>query len=218
MKRILTFLFLFILATSAIGQKFSIGSEVGIISSINTNYNLTDYQNRRNTYYAGININYQVVSSLSFTTGLHYVRQGYRHATCYISENGEGIDLVGKFDYLSIPVIANVHLLKSQKLILSIGLLGEYNLKAVQDYPQAHGGCEIYYIPDLSDFTEEYSFSAIAGIGYKVLEKDKFELITALKYYHGLTNSFQLSQPDIHISIDRRYSSVLMTLSFNYKL
>ncbi|MBL0008426.1 MAG: hypothetical protein IPP25_14945 [Saprospiraceae bacterium] len=77
------------MATSAIGQKFSIGSEVGIISSINTNYNLTDYQNRRNTYYAGININYQVVSSLSFTTGLHYVRQGYRHATCYISEDGE---------------------------------------------------------------------------------------------------------------------------------
>ena len=104
MKRILTFLFLFILATSAIGQKFSIGSEVGIISSINTGYKLTDYQNRRNTYYAGININYQVVSSLSFTTGFHYVRQGYRHATCYIFEDGEGIDLVGKFDYLSIPV------------------------------------------------------------------------------------------------------------------
>ena len=136
----------------------------------------------------------------------------------YISENGEGIDLVGKFDYLSIPVLANVHLLKSRKLILSIGLLGEYNFKAVQDYPRVHGGCEYYYFPDLSDVTKEYSFSAIAGIGYKVLEKDKFELITALKYYHGLTNTYQLPQPDIHISIDRRYSSVLMTLSFNYKL
>ncbi len=218
MKPTLTILITLLVTTSTFGQNFSIGSEVGIISSINTDYKITDIENRRNTFYSGLNLNYKYDNRLSFTTGLHYLRQGYRHSTCYIFEEGVKNELIGKIDYLTIPVTANIHFLKSRKLITTFGLLGAYNIKAVQDYPEPIGGCEIYYIPDLTDFTRKYSISGIIGIGYKFFENDKVELISNIKYYQGLTNTFNNPFPDITWNIKEQYSSILLTFSFNYKL
>lgn len=218
MRIILTFLTIILTATLTFGQKLSVGSEVGIISSINTDYETTDYENRRNTYYGGINFNYQYNNRLSVTTGLHYLRQGYRHSTCYIFEEGVKNELTGKYDYLSIPITINIHFLQSRKLITSFGILGAYNIKAIQDYPVPIGGCVISYIPNMADRTRDYSFSGIISIGYKIIEIDHCELITSLKYYQGLTNSFKNPYHNIELSIDRKYSSALLTMQFNYKL
>ncbi len=204
--------------TVVFGQKFSIGGEFGVISSINTDYKVTDFENRRNTYYGGLNFNYKYNDRLSFSTGLHYLRQGYRHSTCYIFEEGVKNQLVGKIDCLTIPVLANIHFLKSKKLIATFGLMGGYNIKAVQDYPDPIGGCEIYYIPDLSSSTQDFSISGIVGLGYKIFDSDKFELISSVKYYQGLTNSFNNPYSDIPLSINRKYSSAVMTININYKL
>lgn len=218
MKKILTILITLMATTSSFGQKFSVGSEVGIISSINTNYKITDFKNRRNTYYSGVNFNYKYDSRVTFTTGFHYLRQGYRYSTCYIFEEGVKNQLVGKIDYLAIPITANIHFLKSRKLITTLGLLGAYNIKAVQDHPEPIGGCYIFYIPDLTDFIKNYSVSGIIGLGYKVFETEKVELISSIKYYQGITNTFNNPYTDTSLNIDRKYSSAVMTINFNYKL
>jgi Outer membrane protein beta-barrel domain len=225
MKTTLTILIATLTITFSFGQKFSLGSEVGIISSIITQYNITDFKNRRNTYYSGLNLNYHFNDRLSFTTGFHYLRQGYRQSTCYIFKEGVKNELVGKFDYLTIPISANIHLLKSRKLIATFGLLGGYNIKAAQDYPKPIGGCKIYYISDLAPSTKKYSISGMFGIGYKILENDKFELVSNVKYYQGFSNSFNNPNSDIEegmgrafLKIDRKHSSAVMTINFNFKL
>lgn len=219
MKTTAFFLTMILTTTTAVfGQKFSIGGEFGATSSINNDYKVTDFENRRNTYYGGVNFNYQYNNRLSFSTGLHYLRQGYRHSTCYIFEEGVKNQLVGKIDYLTIPITANIHMLKSRKLVFNFGILGAYNIKAVQDHPEPIGGCAIYYIPNLTDFTRDYAIMGILGVGYKIYENSRFELVSNIKYYQGLTNSFNNPFPDINWNIDRKYSSAVMTINFNYKL
>lgn len=216
MRITLTILISLLTTTFSFGQKLSVGSEIGFISSINTDYKIIDIENRRNSFYSGLNFNYKYNDRLSFTTGLHYLRQGYRHATCYIFEEGVKNELVGKIDYLAIPFTANIHFLKSRKFITNFGLIGAYNIKAVQDYPRPIGGCYIYYQPDLSNVIKKYSVYGILGIGYKVFETEKIELITNIKYYQGLTNIMKNPYPNI-TWVDR-HSSLLLTLNLNYKL
>ena len=219
MRSTTIFVTMILMTTTAVfGQEFSIGGEFGVSSSINNDYKVTDFENRRNTYYGGLNFDFKYNDRLSFSTGLHYLRQGYSHSTCYIFEEGVKNQLVGKIDYLTIPVSANMHFLKSRKLIATFGLLGGYNIKAVQDYPESIGGCEIYYIPDLTSFTQEFSLSGIVGIGYKIFENDKIELIPMVKYFQGLTNTFKNPYPGSSLNIDRKYSAALMTVKLNYKL
>lgn len=205
-------------STAVFGQKLSMGGEFGVSSSLNSDYKATDLENRRNTYYAGLNFNYKLNDRILFSTGLHYLRQGYKHTTCYIFEEGVKNQLVGKIDYLTIPVTVNLHFLKSRKLIASFGLIGGYNIKAVQDYPEPIGGCYIYYIPDLSASTQDFSFSGMLGLGYKIFTGEKIELISSMKYYYGLTNSFRNIYSDTPINLNRKYSSALLTIEINYKL
>jgi len=213
---ILTFLIILTSISFSFGQKISLGSEVGFISSINTDFKIIDIENRRNSYFIGLNLNYKYNDRLSFTSGIHYLRQGYRHSTCYIFEEGVKNQLVGKIDYLTIPISANIHLLKSRRLITSFGLIGGYNIKAVQDYPNPIGGCEIYYEPDLTRTIKDYSVYGSIGIGYKLLDNDEFELISNIRYFQGLTNIMKNPYPNI-TWVDR-HSSLLLSIGFNYKL
>lgn len=213
---ILLILTIIMTASKLFAQDFSIGNETGIISSINSDYKVTDFENRRNTYYSGFNFNYKYSDRLSYTAGFHYLRQGYKHETCYIFEDGVKNQLVGKIDYLIIPATVNIHILKSQRLTATFGFYGAYNIKAVQDYPDPIGGCEIYYIEDLKDLTCNFSFGGIAGLGYKIIKNDKLQLIPMIKYYQGLCNSYNNPYPGV--DINRKYSSLLITLTFNYNL
>jgi hypothetical protein len=202
------------LTSTISAQKLIIGSEIGLISSINTDYNLTDIENRRNTYYSGLNVNYNFNERLTFTTGLHYLRQGYRHKTCYIFEEGVKNELAGKLDYLIIPLALNVNFGRSNKILTTAGIYGAYNIKAVQDYPEPIGGCKIYYIEDLSDYTYDYTLGGIIGAGYRIFENDKFQINSMIKYYQGLKNASKVEE----IDIKRKYSSALITVTINYKI
>jgi len=202
------------LASTMSAQKLIIGSEIGLISSINTDYNLTDFENRRNTYYSGLNVNYNFSERLTFTSGLHYLRQGYRHKTCYIFEEGVKNELAGKLDYLIIPLALNVNFGRSNKILTTAGIYGAYNIKAVQDYPEPIGGCLIYYIEDLSDYTYDYTLGGIIGAGYRIFENDKFQINSMIKYYQGLKNASKVEE----IDIKRKYSSALITVTINYKI
>ena len=98
--KIIIFLILIIITTLPIfAQKISIVGETGGVSSINTDYKVTDFENRRNTYYVGLNLNYNYTDKITYTTGLHYLQQGYKHKTCYIFEEGVINELVVKLDY-----------------------------------------------------------------------------------------------------------------------
>jgi hypothetical protein len=217
-SKITTLSFLIVLTSISLsyGQNFSLGSEVGCISSINTDYKISDIENRRNSYFIGLSLNFKYDDRLSFSSGLQYLRQGYRHSTCYIFEEGVKNQLVGKIDYLAIPIITNINLLRTRRLITSFGIIGAYKIKAVQDYPNPIGGCLIYYERDLTKTRKQYAVYGNIGIGYKLLDNEKFELISFIRYFQGLTNT--IKNPFPIITWVDRHNSLLFALNFNYKL
>ncbi len=202
---------LFLFSFSALfSQRLSIGLEGGISSSRNTEYEFSASENRRTSFNAGINLNYALSKTLFISSGLHYLRQGYTHETCYFFPEGVENKLVGKFDYLMIPLTANIHLLKSKKLIANFGVNGAYNIKAAQDHPEALGGCRIGYIRNLKSTTSDFALIGTTGIGFKIFQKTKKELLLMMKYYHGLTN--------YRTRGDNKNNSILVNMIYNFRI
>lgn len=198
-------------------QKISIGGETGFISSINTDYKVTDVENRRNTYYVGLNLNYNYTDKIAFSTGLHYLQQGYKHKTCYIFEEGMKNELVGKLDYILIPISVNFNLGKSNRLITTIGAYGGMNVNAVQDYPEPIGGCAIYYAENISSVTSKLIIGGLVGIGFKIYESEGMVLKSMLNYYQGLSNSMS-NNHSYDIVWKDKYSSLLIKFIIEYRL
>jgi len=198
-------------------QKFSIGGEAGAISSVNTDYKVTDIENRRNTYYAGLNFNYNYNEKITFSTGLHYLQQGYKFETCYIFEEGVKNELVSKLDYILIPISINLNLGKSNRFITTIGVYGGQNVNAAQDYPEPIGGCKIYYPRDISNVTQKFVVGGLIGMGFKIYESEKIVFKSMLKYYQGLSNTMSNYHPYGIVWKDK-YSSMLITFTLDYKL
>ena len=211
LMKIITLLFsLFLFSYSSLfSQRLSIGLEAGISSSRNTKYEFSTSENRRTSFNAGINLNYAISQTLSINSGLHYLRQGYTHETCYIFPEGVENKLVGKFDYLMIPLAANIHLLKSKKLVVNFGINGAYNVKAAQDHPEALGGCSIGYIRNLKNTTKDFNLIGSTGIGYKIFQNVKNELLLMMKYYHGLAN---------YNNTDYKNNSFLVNMVYNFRI
>jgi hypothetical protein len=216
MKQLFTLLITILILSTLSGQKLSVGSEVGIISSQSLRYNLENIENRRNTYYAGINVNYSFNERFEISSGLHYLRQGYRYKTCYNFEEGVKNELVGKIDYLMVPIAFNMSWGKSKRFFTSIGFYGGYNIKAFNDFPEPIGGCMIAYQEDLSFIYKDFMLGGMVGAGYKILDTESYQLNSTVKYYQGLSNTSE--NPFEYIHLENRFSSFLLTLQFNYKI
>lgn len=218
------FLILLVTITNySFGQKFSLGSELGIISSINTESEGADFENRRNTYYTGFKINYNFNDLLSLSTGFHYLRQGYKNSIESIFGEGSKNELIGKIDYHAIPILANIHFLKSRKIIVSLGFLASFNSKAIQESYLNIGDKEVYSTSRISEYTKDKAYFGIVSAGFKLFENDKVELISSIKYYQGLTDIYiNPLKDDPYLfdlfNIERKFSSTLLCFIFNYKL
>ena len=217
MKTIFFLITTVMITTSLFAQKISIGGEIGAISSINTDYKVSDFENRRNTYYAGLNLNYNYTEKITFSTGLHYLQQGYKHKTCYLFEEGVKNELVGKLDYILLPVSVSFNLGRLNRLITTIGIYGGINVNARQDYPKPIGGCKVYYPKDISSSTSKFIFGGFIGVGFKIYESEKIVLKPMLKYYQGLSNSMS-NNHSYDIEWKDKYSSLLVTFTLDYKL
>ncbi|MDP2189165.1 MAG: outer membrane beta-barrel protein [Sphingobacteriaceae bacterium] len=206
-------------STTAFGQKLSVGAELGAISSISESYESTDFNNRRHTYLAGVKLNYAYNTRLSFSTGLQYLRLGYRRTTCYIFEEGVKNELTGKIDYLVVPLLANVHMLRSRRLVFTFGLLPGVNIKAVQDHPDPIGGCLIGYIKDLRPYTQSFTLKGQLGLGYTLFETERLKGLVGVSFVRGFSNNirnpYDFPTPS---SWERRYHATALSLGAAYKL
>ena len=217
MKNLFSLLFFLFIATTLNAQHFSLGVESGVISSTNSDYSIFNVENRRTTYYSGLNSTYHFNQRVSVTTGFHYLRQGDKEPTptCFLYEEGIKKEMVAKIDYLIIPLTVNFHLGAANKFQTSVGIFGGYNVKAFNDYPEPMGGCDLFVSTDLSYTTTNFSFGGILGAGYTVFENDKLQITPMIKYYQGISNTFPKME---HFKIENRYSSALLTLNLNYKI
>lgn len=178
------------------------------MSSLNSNYAMSDWDNRRQAFNGGINLSYSLRPRLSISSGFHILSQGYQHTTCYWFREEVKNRLVGKLDYLSIPLVVNLHAGKEGRLYFSAGLYGAYNIRAVQQHPEPLGGCDIYYIPDLSERTKDIHFGAILGLGYRILDLDAWQVDLRLR---GLRSLGKIDEY-------RTSHSFLLNIGVNYSL
>lgn len=217
MKQVVSLVIILFICTAMKAEKFSIGVESGIVSSKNTKYKFTEIENRRNTYYIGLNANYKLNKKIELTTGIHFLRQGYKRTTCYIFEEGVKNELVGKLNYQIVPVLFNLYIGKTNKFWTSIGIYNGLNGKAAQDYPKQIGGCLKGYPKDISSSTKKYVVGGIIGLGYHFFEKDNFQLSSRIKYFQGINNIKKNPYSSLNFWNDK-YSSLLISFALNYNI
>lgn len=208
MKAVLLFLYTVFVTSTLCGQKFTLGSEVGVISTLSYGYSSVDFNSRRNTYFTGLNITYKLSSRVSLSSGMYYVRQGRNFNTCTYNTDETKYDVTNKYDNLAMPLTINFHLLKSRKLIINTGILGAYNLMAINEFAKITN-CETSYPTYLSSDTQDFSLIGTLGFGYKFFENDKIECISTLKWFQSIRKN-RNPEP--------RYTSTIVAFSFNYKL
>ncbi|KAA3621895.1 MAG: PorT family protein [Bacteroidetes bacterium] len=208
MKTKLLLLIFFLCAQFLSAQKLSIGPEIGVISSFDSGYDLTDFEKRRSTYFMGVNVNYQISDHFSVASGLQYLRLGYQHETCY--EFPEGVEnlLVGKIDYLIMPLEIKYYLGKTNRLYTSLGLLIGYNIKAVQDIPERIGGCDFGYASDISGSVDDFGIGGNLGLGYTIFSNEMWDIVTEI-------NANIISEIT---QLESFGSGLLWTIQMNYQL
>ncbi|MBT7827156.1 MAG: PorT family protein [Bacteroidetes bacterium] len=217
--RIIFLLIALLSSTIILAQDLSIGYEIGLISSSNSDYNRLDIENRRNTDYFGVNFQKTMNQSISFGSGLQFLKQGYKHGTCYIVPDDVKNEVVGKLNYLVVPATINTHLGKSKRFIANFGIYGAVNIKAVQDIPdEIIGGCAIGYIDNLRRFTKRFGVGGILELGYEVYRHDKFQVNTLVKYYQGFSNTKKYPDPNVIVPWMAKYNSAIISVSLNYKI
>lgn len=200
-------------------QPFSVGASLGLLSSISSDYMVSEADTRRNSYFLGLNLAYQPSKRVSFHTGLQYLRLGYQNPTCYQFDAADRDYLLGQFDYLALPLSASIHLLPAGKLRLSFGLVGAVNIRARQDYAEPIGGCERLYAMDMTAVTRPFALHGLLGVGYSIWASEKLEWVAAVHYQQGLSNVYQNPLPN-RPTAEREitYSAALISMSLYYKL
>lgn len=199
---------LLLLSIPSFAQGLSIGIETGGIYSKQSNIEETLFDPQRKTFYVGANVNYPFKKRGSLTTGLHYLRQGYKHSTCHIYPEGVENLLIGKLDYVTLPLSVNFHFDKKRRLYTGLGTYFAFNLFAKQDFAPPRGGCQIFYPEDIQGSIYNLYVGAMASIGYKFFDNEYFHFDALLKYYRSIRG----------ISYYASNRSLLFTVSFNYKL
>lgn len=217
MKQAIKLAIILLACTPIKAEKLSIGIEAGFISSKNTQYKFSEIENRRNTYYSGMHLNYRLNEKIELITGLHFLKQGYKKTTCYIFEEGVKNELVRKLDYLIIPVMLNIHIEKTNNFFITIGLYNGLNVKAAQDYPKQIGGCLVGNPKDISNSTQKYLLGGIIGLGYQFYKNDNFQLSSRIKYFQGL-NNIKRNPYSTYNPWNDKYSSLLISLTLNYDI
>ncbi len=180
---IFIFSFLFLFSSTSFAQKLSFGVEAGLISSQPYNSFFSSLKSRRNSFNIGLNLNYQISESISLTTGLHYLRQGYKRKIWFGLDPVEEVKVVDKFDNLAVPLAVNFHLLKSKRLMVQLGINVVYNFNTKLDNIEFSA-----YQNDISSNLRNFNLQTTFGIGYKIIKNEDSDLSIMLKSSPGISN------------------------------
>ena len=191
---------------------------------------------------SGIDVGYQLTSTLSLTAGLWYQHQSCRLGQLTLFEpynkpyellNDEtlylgGLDVRGNLsvDYLALPLLAHYQLWRG--LSLTVGAEMAFNLNTKLRVVGSYKGFEdednlyLEQNADLSDVRKNIELRAIVGCSYEYQR-----LVFSLRYHHGLSktangefNYFNrlTQQQEFGYSADLYYRSLQLTLGYRLDL
>ena len=183
----------------------------------------------------GIDVGYQLTTSLSLSAGLWYQHQSCRmgQQTLFEPHNTEtiyfgGLDVRGNLsvNYLALPLLAHYQLWRG--LSLTVGAEMAFNLNTKLRLIGSYKGFEdednlyLEQTADLSDMRKNIELRAVVGCSYEYQR-----LVFSLRYHHGLSktangefNYFNrlTQQQEFGHSVDLKYRSLQLTLGYRLNL
>lgn len=192
MKKILASVLMLLAAFTATFAQHEVGSisiqpKVGVnIASLTKN----DGGDPRWGFAGGAEFEYQATDIFSLSAGLVYSQEGAKN-DYYVP----GYKVTTKFDYLNIPVLANVYLTKG--LAVKLGVQPGINVSSKDDLGDGEG----VYESEAKDF----SFSVPVGLSY---EFTGVPFVIDVRYNWGLT----------HVASHADNKSSVFQITFGYKL
>ena len=185
----------------------------------------------------GIDVGYQLTTSLSLSAGLWYQHQSCRlgQLTLFEPHNPEttifyigGLDVRGNLsvDYLALPLLAHYQLWRGLSLTVGAEMALNLNtkLRVIGSYKGFEDEDNLYLEQNsnLSDVRKNIELRAVVGCSYEYQR-----LVFSLRYHHGLSktangefnyfNPFTQQQEFGH-SADLYYRSLQLTLGYRLNL
>ncbi len=137
---------------------------------------------------AGFCLDYQISQRLGLSCEIQYSPQGAKEKG-HIKEGqyiGEPYTLIYKTNYLNIPVLANIYIIKG--LSINLGIQPSFNIKA--DYKLKGLGQTVKgSLSSLDIFVETFDFSIPVGVTY-----EKNNIALNCRYNFGITSIFKEAQ------------------------
>ena len=185
----------------------------------------------------GIDVGYQLTTSLSLSAGLWYQHQSCRlgQLTLFEPHNPEttifyigGLDVRGNLsvDYLALPLLAHYQLWRGLSLTVGAEMALNLNtkLRVIGSYMgfEDEDNLSLEQVGDLSDVRKNIELRAVVGCSYEYQR-----LVFSLRYHHGLSktangefNYFNrlTQQQEFGHSADLYYRSLQLTLGYRLNL
>jgi len=189
MRVALTFL-VFVLSATCFAQRQYVGLSTGVSNAdVAATSFFEDSKHRRGLHFGVIYERY-FNDRIGIETGLRYIQKGFREVSIFTNDEG---DIIGEsdefefdYDYLSLPIMAEISTGNRLRGILKAGLHSSIVLNATTTTPEIEGlaGETI----DVSDRVTSFDFAAAFGAeaNYGVL--DGLLAFTTVDYVHSLSN------------------------------
>ncbi len=215
-----------------LNHKLSLGIKQGI--SISNTYggpNLDDSQikkSERTGITSGAIGIYSFSDIFSLKIELNYEQKGFRtemwiDSITFFSDSGGaytcknsyfGWDATNKYDYLTMPILANIHFGKKFKVFFEAGTYYGFLLSARYNGYHDHyidpedavhsddptitsGHDKTEYNTNTREGMTKFDLGLTLGTGIQVLIKNKFNLLVYTRYNYGLTKIYKKSSVDV---------------------
>lgn len=185
MKKILFAAVLMLSSVAAFAQhsvgSFTLQPKVGMNIANMTDMNSSD---PRIGFVGGVEGEYQVSDIFSLSAGVLYSMQG-----CKLSKSASiagvklGGDLTFKTDYINIPIMANVYVVKG--LAVKLGVQPGFKVNAKADGNGYAAGLGANKTVDLADNVKSFDFSIPVGLSYEYAN-----VVLDARYNWGLTKMY----------------------------
>lgn len=165
--------------------------------------NLTKYNDAdsRIGFIGGAELEYQATDIFSVSAGVLYSMQGAKNSVSYKDNSA---DVTTKLDYINIPILANVYVVKG--LAVKLGIQPAFNVSSkVSGSYNVHGGDLTGSSDDYDINAKSFDFSIPVGLSYEYSN-----VVLDARYNWGLTKAFDNS--------DSKNSVFQITLGYKFAL
>ena len=201
MKKLLSFISVFLIALAINAQKPSIGIFGGMdISNANGTYNSDGYNTKTTTLVTkqfGVILSYPVTDKLSLFSDPGYYEKGFRYEPVESYDGGATVKGKSKFKSIDVPLSLKFGMFKNQIFYVRGGVYLSFLLSATNNdtiyYDSPDIGTQITET-DITDKMNRSTIGFIAGAGFDIPVSKSFGILLDVAYRLDLSDAMKNKQ------------------------